>query len=433
MENAERLKESAPQHGNAMSQFALKIESLGKRYQIRAHGTERYLTLRDHFAGAFNRRSSRRPNADFWALKDVSFDLPKGEVLGIIGRNGSGKSTLLKLISRITEPTTGRITVQGRVASLLEVGTGFHPELTGRENIYLNGAIMGMKRAEITASFDEIVGFAEVGQFLDTPVKRYSSGMYVRLAFAVAAHLKSEILIVDEVLAVGDADFQKRCLGKMHDVAQEDGRTVLFVSHNLNAVRRLCRAAILLDQGRVTHHGRDVEEALSLYQDSWSSSASNLVSNRDLTSTPRDKGNQIVVRSISLQNTQGASVSSFTPGEDLTLFATMDTADRQFGHLDISIFISNEQDERVATCLRADTEVEPLPVSGRFTCLCQISSLCFPSGTYWIGIGVSSYGQAIDKINHAIKFHMESAVVPRPGLLQLTARWRTDSSVLEDQ
>src|SRR5204863_7970029 len=184
---------------------------------------------------------------EFWAHKDVSFEVKQGEVVGIIGRNGAGKSTLLKILSRITEPTTGRVRIKGRVASLLEVGTGFHPELSGRENVFLNGAILGMTRVEIKRKFDEIVAFAEVEKFLDTPVKRYSSGMYVRLAFAVAAHLEPEILVVDEVLAVGDAEFQKKCMGKMGEVAKGSGRTVLFVSHNMAAVRTLCHSAILLN------------------------------------------------------------------------------------------------------------------------------------------------------------------------------------------
>jgi lipopolysaccharide transport system ATP-binding protein len=192
---------------------------------------------------------------EFWALKDVSFEVKQGEVIGIIGRNGAGKSTLLKILSRITEPTTGRVAIKGRVASLLEVGTGFHPELTGRENIYLNGAILGMSKVEIKRKFDEIVAFAEVEKFLDTPVKRYSSGMYVRLAFAVAAHLEPEILVVDEVLAVGDAQFQKKCLGKMGNVATKEGRTVFFVSHNMTAVQRLCSNCIWLDRGCVVEIG----------------------------------------------------------------------------------------------------------------------------------------------------------------------------------
>ncbi len=196
---------------------------------------------------------------EFWALRDLSFEVSQGEVLGIIGRNGAGKSTVLKILSRITEPTRGRITIEGRVASLLEVGTGFHPELTGRENIYLNGAILGMTRAEIRSKFDEIVAFAEVERFLDTPVKRYSSGMYVRLAFAVAAHLDPEILIVDEVLAVGDTQFQAKCLGKMEDVSRRDGRTVLFVSHNMGVIQSLCPRCILLQSGRIAADGPSPE------------------------------------------------------------------------------------------------------------------------------------------------------------------------------
>ena len=201
---------------------------------------------------------------EFWALKDVNFEVKRGEVVGIIGRNGAGKSTLLKILSRITEPSDGRVEIKGRVASLLEVGTGFHPELTGRENIYLNGAILGMTRAEIRRKFDEIVAFAEVERFLDTPVKRYSSGMYVRLAFAVAAHLEPEILIVDEVLAVGDAEFQKKCLGKMKKAAAGQGRTVLFVSHSMSAVSALCHRGIVLHRGRLLFDGL-VEDALARY------------------------------------------------------------------------------------------------------------------------------------------------------------------------
>ena len=208
------------------------------------------------------RRSAQR-RSDFWALKGVSFELPPGEVLGVVGRNGAGKSTLLKVLARVTQPTTGRVELRGRVGSLLEVGTGFHPELTGRENIYLNGAILGMKRAEIDRKFDAIVAFAEVEQFLDTPVKRYSSGMYMRLAFAVAAHLEPEILIVDEVLAVGDAEFQKKCLKKMGDVTEE-GRTILFVSHNMGAVQTICRRALLLDHGRLKRFG-PTEEVVAEY------------------------------------------------------------------------------------------------------------------------------------------------------------------------
>jgi lipopolysaccharide transport system ATP-binding protein len=247
-----------------MSDIVISVTGLGKRYSLGAAGSSKvgYTALRDVIANKtksiFRNQKNKQTldsnskiySSDFWALKDVSFDIKQGEVVGIIGRNGAGKSTLLKVLSRITDPSEGRIKVKGRIASLLEVGTGFHPELSGRENIYLNGAILGMKRAEIKAKFDEIVAFAEVEKFLDTPVKRYSSGMYVRLAFAVAAHLEPEILIVDEVLAVGDAEFQKKCLGKMGEVSR-GGRTVLFVSHNMGALRGFCSSGILLESGSV--------------------------------------------------------------------------------------------------------------------------------------------------------------------------------------
>ena len=246
-----------------MSEAIIKVEGIGKKYRIRHQQEERYTALRDVISngvrGLFRPRRKRPGNAlaaveEFWALKDVSFEVGRGDVVGIIGRNGAGKSTLLKILSRITEPSEGRVELRGRVASLLEVGTGFHPELTGRENIYLNGAILGMSRVEIRRKFDEIVAFSEVEKFLDTPVKRYSSGMYVRLAFAVAAHMEPEILIIDEVLAVGDAEFQKKCLGKMGEVAQ-GGRTVLFVSHNMAAVQQLCPRSILLANGGLMGDG----------------------------------------------------------------------------------------------------------------------------------------------------------------------------------
>ena len=256
----------------------ITVENLGKKYIIghdrRAGSAYRYQSLRDTLAhtarGIYQRlRHPLSPNAEkteleeFWALREISFAVEPGDRVGIIGRNGAGKSTLLKILSRITEPTTGRIEISGRVASRLEVGTGFHPELTGRENIFLNGAILGMSRAEIKEKFDEIVAFAEVEKFVDTPVKRYSSGMYVRLAFAVAAHLEPEILIVDEVLSVGDAAFQRKCLGRMEDVSKE-GRTVLFVSHNMAMISNLCRTGILLNEGKLEFYGQ-VSDAVTRY------------------------------------------------------------------------------------------------------------------------------------------------------------------------
>src|SRR5262245_4126636 len=257
--------------------IAVRVEGLGKKYLIgHEAGRERYTALRD-VVGRTAKNLVRTTTdmlrgraivagdttEEFWALKDINFEIKRGEAVGIIGRNGAGKSTLLKVLSRITDPTEGRVEIRGRVASLLEVGTGFHPELSGRENIYLNGSILGMTRAEIRRRFDEIVAFAEVEKFLDTPVKRYSSGMYVRLAFAVAAHLEPEILIVDEVLAVGDTEFQKKCLGRMGEVAQ-GGRPVIFVSHNMSAVHRLCTRAIVMHQGQILLDG-SVDDAVREY------------------------------------------------------------------------------------------------------------------------------------------------------------------------
>jgi lipopolysaccharide transport system ATP-binding protein len=264
-----------------MSEPVILAENLGKKYSLR-HQTDQGEGLRHvlqnavlspfRWLGKKSKGESKLVSAeDFWALKDISFEISQGEVVGIIGRNGAGKSTLLKVLSRITEPTRGRVRISGRVASLLEVGTGFHDELTGRENIYLNGTILGMTRREIKAKFDEIVAFAEVEKFLDTPVKRYSSGMYVRLAFAVAAHLEPEILIVDEVLAVGDTQFQKKCIAKMQDVSRRDGRTVLFVSHNMTTISTLTKRVIFLKSGKVEYSGPS-QEGINLYMSTDSSS-----------------------------------------------------------------------------------------------------------------------------------------------------------------
>jgi len=261
-----------------MAQTVIKAENLSKKYIIGHEEKARYKTFREQVVQQAHNFYSRTRQLitgkmvvegdeveDFWALKDLNFEIEQGDRVGIIGRNGAGKSTLLKVLSRITEPTTGKISIKGRIASLLEVGTGFHPELTGRENIFLNGAIMGMSRAEIKRKFDEIVDFSGVEKFLDTPVKRYSSGMYVRLAFSVAAHLEPEILVVDEVLAVGDAEFQKKCLGKMQDVSASEGRTVLFVSHNMLAIQVLCNKGFVLNKGQLVYRGNN-NDAINFYQ-----------------------------------------------------------------------------------------------------------------------------------------------------------------------
>lgn len=276
-----------------MSETAIKVEDLSKAYQIGQIGTgtvsrdlERFWTTRilkkeDPFLkiSETNDRSVKGGSDIVWSLKDINFEINQGDAVGIIGKNGAGKSTLLKLLSRVTSPTTGEIKVKGRIASLLEVGTGFHPELSGRENIYLNGAILGMRKKEITRKLDEIIDFSGVERYIDTPVKRYSSGMYVRLAFAVAAHLESEILIVDEVLAVGDAEFQKKCLGKMGDISRGEGRTVLFVSHNMAAVQNLCGSGIVLKNGQVSFSG-SVDQAIENYL-TESATQSNIIETKD--------------------------------------------------------------------------------------------------------------------------------------------------------
>jgi lipopolysaccharide transport system ATP-binding protein len=310
-----------------MPEPIIHVENLGKQYIIRHQTKDPYATLRDFIADKIktigrsvftipaNHQTGSSREA-FWALKDVSFDVKPGEAIGIVGRNGAGKTTLLKILSRITEPSIGRIRIKGRVGSLLEVGTGFHPELTGRENIFLNGAILGMSKRDIRKKFDEIVFFAEVEKFLDTPVKKYSSGMYVRLAFAVAAHLEPEILLVDEVLAVGDSAFQKKCLGKMGDAAIE-GRTVLFVSHNMNAIRRFCRKAIWLDNGRIVKRGTpdevvgDYEQSQIRHFDEFS-----YVAER----SPKDVKNlSFYISRVEMQNTKGEKTNIFSYNDSFVL------------------------------------------------------------------------------------------------------------------
>lgn len=296
-----------------MGNFAIQVENLSKRYQIGGQ-QEPYKTLRDTVINLFSaplRRASVSTNRRMiWALRNVSFEVEPGEVIGVIGRNGAGKSTLLKILSRITDPTEGRVGIRGRLSSLLEVGTGFHQELTGRENIYLNAAILGMKRRTIEQKFDEIVSFSEVEKFIDTPIKYYSSGMRVRLAFAVAAHVTPEILLVDEVLAVGDAIFQKKCLRKMEEVTKE-GKTVLFVSHNLNAIRQLCSRCILLENGRVLGNG-PTEQTLNKYTSEITHKIAEYLQ-------PEDKSKKINLRRVVLLDKQGVAKTEFDFKEGLTL------------------------------------------------------------------------------------------------------------------
>ena len=317
------------------SDIAISVRSLGKSYTI-AHNAERHVTLAEAIFDRLRHPFRRQQTETFHALHDISFDVRKGDVSGIIGRNGAGKSTLLKILSRITEPTRGEIDLFGRVGSLLEVGTGFHPELTGRENIYLNGHILGMRRMEIDRQFDAIVDFAGVEQFLDTPVKRYSSGMYVRLAFAVAAHLDSEILVVDEVLAVGDAEFQRKCIGKMQDVAS-CGRTVLFVSHNMGSVATLCNHCVLLRDGHIQREG-DTAEVVACYQEQDCDTAMY----QDLAERHRRGTGAAMFRSLQMSafTRGGKPLPSARPGCDLVVDLTI-AAFEDIGDSSVGVIISD--------------------------------------------------------------------------------------------
>jgi lipopolysaccharide transport system ATP-binding protein len=327
----------------------IKVENIGKRYRVGE--VEAGGLLRDKLASALRNPGGllrRTPRDEFWALRDISFEVKEGEVLGLIGRNGAGKSTLLKILSRITAPTVGQAEIHGRVGSLLEVGTGFHPELTGRENVFLNGAILGMSKREIERKFDEIVAFAEVERFIDTPVKRYSSGMYVRLAFAVAAHLETEILFVDEVLSVGDVQFQKKCLGKMGDVARH-GRTVIFVSHNMAAVTRLCPRCMFLDRGQIVQSGATYEVMGSYLR---SQAATSALREWDAADAP---GDEIVrLRAVRARSAEGKTAETFDIRHPIAIEVVFDV--RQSGcilapnvHIlnqeGVTVFVSIDQDE----------------------------------------------------------------------------------------
>jgi lipopolysaccharide transport system ATP-binding protein len=434
-----------------MSETAIRVENLGKLYRIGA-ARQRHDTLRDALSAGVRQihRPRKRSNSDhsgnsgqrdesFWALRDVSFEVQRGEIVGVIGRNGAGKSTLLKILSRITEPTTGRVELHGRVGSLLEVGTGFHPELTGRENIYLNGAILGMKKAEIARRFDEIIAFAEIERFLDTPVKRYSSGMYVRLAFAVAAHLEPEILLVDEVLAVGDAAFQKKCLGKMGQVAGE-GRTVLFVSHNMAAIARLCERAIVFDAGRLSLDGPS-HRAIALHssgdmgtqaQKVWSDPATapgdcvvrlhavRVVDSRDAVCEHQHVGEPIYVE-VEYWNLQTA----------LKPVVSLHFLDDQDNLLVVSNDFSNEQ--------WWDT---PRSV-GRVKAICAVPGYLFAEGRVMIRVAICTYSPDVIHVltDKVVGFRVVDRTADEgsrgvygqrwPGLVRPRLSWRIESTTLD--
>lgn len=389
-----------------MNDVAIKVENLGKKYVINHQKDNGDDNLREVVVGStkkiigalnpFKKRvKQEKATEDFWALNDVNFEVNQGDKIGIIGRNGAGKSTLLKVLSRITEPTTGKIHINGRVASLLEVGTGFHPELTGRENIYLNGAILGMSRKEIRTKFDEIVDFSEVEKFLDTPVKRYSSGMYVRLAFAVAAHLEPEILIVDEVLAVGDAEFQKKCLGKMEDVSSE-GRTVLFVSHNLDAITTLCNRGIVLDRGCIIFNGLSIEARKQYLKISKEKSIS--IQNN----AGRSGSGEAVITCIEVLSDFSGENNKHT-ALTINLKANISESLRQRKDIQVAFGIDTENGIRLFTFVSGIAGFEVV-VTPNINIRWFVNDLPFITGRYLVSATIIFKGETLDCVQHCASF-----------------------------
>mgnify|MGYP006175795105 FL=1 len=371
-----------------MSKVVIKAENISKQYRLGLVGTGTvkddmkrwWYNLRgkeDPFLkiGEANDRSSKGESDYVWSLRDINFEINQGDSVGIIGRNGAGKSTLLKILSQVTQPTTGKIYTKGRIASLLEVGTGFHPEMTGRENIYLNGAILGMRKHEITRKLDEIIAFSGVERYIDTPVKRYSSGMYVRLAFAVAAHLESEILIVDEVLAVGDAEFQKKCLGKMNEVSKGEGRTILFVSHNLDAVKKLCNKGLLLHHGQLIHDG-NIDTTLDSYLLNYSSNEKQSELNFE-----EDENKEAQILKVALKDKEGNDVIEFYSNQEICVHITLkNTLLNQGARLNFSIL---DKFENVIFINRKD-----LDFTGTIEWVIQIPSDTIIANQYKIGLAL---------------------------------------------
>ena len=394
------------------SDLALRVRGLSKVYTIRHRTAPSATTLAEAIVSRLRHPLRGAAQTEqFWALRDINFDVKKGEVVGIIGRNGAGKSTLLKILSRITEPTAGQIDLFGRVGSLLEVGTGFHQELTGRENIYLNGAILGMKRAEIKKQFDAIVDFAGVEQFLDTPVKRYSSGMYVRLAFAVAAHLRAEILLVDEVLAVGDAEFQKKCLGKMKEVA-DGGRTVLFVSHNLPSIVSLCDKCCLLSRGSLAASGTP-GHIVEIYLEHDTKPASDV----DLvTHGRRKRGSRVVFRRIRFIGHKGVPDSQVRLGHDLRIEIEVEP-EHPIRCPSLGIGINSTFGQRLATVGSRYGSHDIDVIEGRSTIECTINRVLLMPGTYCLKLAIGNAGGDIDVIEDAAEFEVIPNDIAGTGVL----------------
>ena len=389
----------------------IEVKNLSKSFIISHEEQEKYLSLRDVMARktknlfSFSDKNKKNTKEEFWALKDIDFEIAQGERVGIIGRNGAGKSTLLRILSRITEPSSGSIKIKGRVASLLEVGTGFHPELTGRENIFLNGAILGMSRAEIKKHFDTIVDFAEIEKFLDTPVKRYSSGMYVRLAFAVAAHLEPEILVVDEVLAVGDAQFQKKCLGKMEDVSKNAGRTVLFVSHNMTAMQGLCNKGILLEQGQLKYQGL-IGDTITSYLKQFTETRRKVEWN--LENAPGDEKTKLLKAEVNSFN-RNKNIDFFEEGDPIEFnFIFWNNRDG-FTELDITFHLVDELGNTVFVGSTGDSDSRRKQYTkGEIKAKCLVPADLFLEGTYNISrlLLVQNGGTICLQIRDVIQFEV---------------------------
>ena len=375
-------------------EIAVQAEGLGKRFQIGA--AQGYQLLTEKITERVRSRGRRPPSRDYWALRDVSFEVERGETFGIIGHNGAGKSTLLKILSRITPPTEGSARLKGRVGALLEVGTGFHPELTGRENVFLNGAILNMKRSEIQAKFDEIVEFADIGPFLDTPVKRYSSGMQMRLAFSVAAHLEPEVLLIDEVLSVGDLAFQEKCLGRMES-ATDEGRTVIFISHNLASVRGLCDRAILLSSGRVTAEG-GVDEVVDAYVGDIMGESEQDLGDRE----KRVGDGRLRYTDLRLES-EGEVIDSPATGKDFEVVARFETADgKPLRNVNFGVSITAQGEDKPMISAYSETAgmvFKEVPPRAEIRCLIKRCPL--PAGQYFIDVWSDIHQQMLDALSHA--------------------------------
>jgi len=405
-----------------MSKSIIKVENLSKKYKIGTYSA----SLRETLAQKFSKMAVPKEQSEFWALRDISFEVKEGEALGIIGKNGAGKSTLLKVLSSITHPTTGNIEINGRISTLLEVGTGFHPELTGRENIFLNGSILGMKRHEIRSKFDEIVDFSGVEKFIDTPVKRYSSGMYVRLAFSVAAHLEPEILIVDEVLAVGDAEFQKKCLGKMDGVAK-NGRTVIFVSHNMGAVQNLCTSGLLMQHGQLVMSG-DIKQVISKY-----TSKNKSAEVKDLSKVKRsyDWGKSIQITDCFVQNIDKQRVKSLLFNEPIVVVSSIKAIEKSFENLNVIVSIETDLGTTVfGVESKSNSKLFACKHGEEIVIKTFVNGIKLTPGEYSLKIAVKHEGLLLDLVRQEVFFTVQDLFLENTtpysglyGLIDVKSKW----------